>query len=335
MIATLLAGLLAGAAVGYALQRGQFCSHSAISGAFDGQFQLVRGWVLAVSVAAVGYAVVLLVPGSEGLNQGLALRPVQNVVGGVVIGVGMVVASSCISGLFYKLGSGMLGALVGLTGWGLGELLARPLDIPGPTVLSGGEGATLPGLLGLPRLAVAVVVLATVALTLRRLRPARERSTARWQWGPTLTGLGLGGAVTAAWGLAAVGGSSFGASSVGAVAGVAAGRPNTWLLAFLAALVVGSLLAARTAGGWWLRGERLGRYLQLGLGGVLLGAGGWIAGGCTIGHGLSGVSQLNLSSLLVVLAIVLGVGAARAVRRRMWRSVRATAWVLTKRLVRR
>ncbi len=327
VVVTLLTGLLAGAAVGYALQRSQLCSHSAIAGAYDGRFELARGWALAVAVAAVGYALVLSWPGTGGLNEGLAFRPVQNVLGGLLIGVGMVVAASCISGLFFKLGSGMLGALVGLLGWVVGELVARSLDVPGPTVLPGGRGATLPGLLGLPRLLVAVVVLAGVLLVVRRFRRDRDRSAPRWQWGPLLTGLGLGLALTAAWALAAVGGSSFGASSVGAAASVADGRPNAWLLAFLPALVLGSLVAARTAGGWWLRGESGRRFLGLAAGGVLLGAGGWIAGGCTLGHGLSGVSQLNVSSLVVVLAVVAGVGAARVVRRQLTGNTPAAAQV--------
>jgi len=42
-----------------------------------------------------------------------------------------------------------------------------------------------------------------------------------------------------------------------------------------------------------------------------LGAGGWIAGGCNLGHGLSGIAQLNVSSFVVVTAMVAGVGVAR------------------------
>ena len=110
-----------------------------------------------------------------------------------------------------------------------------------------------------------------------------------------------------------MGGSGFGPSSVGAVASVAAGRSNLWLVAFLLGIVVGGTLAARTAGGFLLRGEEPVRYARLAAGGVLLGAGGWIAGGCNLGHGLSGVAQLNVSSGVVVLAMVTGVAVTRRV----------------------
>ncbi len=313
MIAAAITGAAAGVVLGYVLQRGQLCFHSAISTALDRRFLLARGWALGVTLGAVGLALLFLLPGTESLNRGLAFRPVANIVGGLLIGAGMVVARSCVSGLFYKLGAGMLGALVGIGGWAAGELLARQLAVPGPTLLSGGAGATLPGLLGLPRLLVAAVALGGVALWLWR-RPGHDRPEHGWQWGWLPIGIGLGAAVTAGWALAAAGGSSFGPSSVGAVSSVAAGSPNYWLIAFLVGIVAGASVAARTAGGFWLRGEEPVRYLELAAGGVLLGAGGWIAGGCNIGHGLSGVAQLNVSSLVVVAAMVLGVAGTRQLR---------------------
>ncbi len=312
LVAALLTGVLAGVALGYVLQRGQLCFHAAIRDSLERRFLLARAWTLGVSVAAVGLALLFLLPGTDGLNRGLAFRPVANLVGGLLIGIGMVVARSCVSGLFYKLGAGMLGATVGLGGWAVGELLARQIRLPGPTVLGGGEGATVPGLLGVPRLLVAALVLVAVVFWLRR-RPGHDRPRQSWQWGWLPLGLGLGAATVVGWALAALGGSSFGPSSVGAVASLARGSANWWLIAFLLGIVAGATVAARTAGGFWVRGEEPVRYAQLASGGLLLGAGGWIAGGCNLGHGLSGVAQLNVSSLVVVAAIVAGVALARRV----------------------
>lgn len=311
-VAAIVTGGVAGIVLGYVLQRAQLCFHSTFAGLWSGRLLLLRGWLLGVATAAVGLSLLFLTPLADGLSRGLPFRPIANIAGGLVIGAGMVVASTCVSGLFYRLGSGMLGALVGIAGWIGGELVARQIRLPGPTVLPGGDGATIAGLLGVPRFAAALVFLALVLGVLLRW-PGGERPDHAWQWGWRTTGLALGVVTTAGWILAGLGGSSFGPSTVGASASVAAGSPNVWLIAFLVGLVPGAAIAARTSGVLRLRGERPVRYLRLATGGALLGAGGWIAGGCNLGHGLSGVAQLNVSSWVVVAAIVAGIRVTRAV----------------------
>jgi uncharacterized membrane protein YedE/YeeE len=53
------------------------------------------------------------------------------------------------------------------------------------------------------------------------------------------------------------------------------------------------------------------------VGGLLMGAGGVTAVGCTIGQGVSGVSTLALGSFLVLAAII--AGAVAALKYQMWR----------------
>jgi uncharacterized membrane protein YedE/YeeE len=88
-----------------------------------------------------------------------------------------------------------------------------------------------------------------------------------------------------------------------------------WLhLVFFSALVLGGLLSALAWGtlspGWGLRGtgfsstfgEGPGSSAVLLFGGVLTGFGTRMAGGCTSGHGLCGVSRLQPGSLLATAA---------------------------------
>jgi uncharacterized membrane protein YedE/YeeE len=95
---------------------------------------------------------------------------------------------------------------------------------------------------------------------------------------------------------------------------VAAFTTRSHLLFFLG-LVLGGALAAAVGGGWalssGLRSDGLARLADhLGLpsqglllaGGLLVGAGTRMAGGCTSGHGLCGVSQLQPGSLLATAA---------------------------------
>ncbi len=106
--------------------------------------------------------------------------------------------------------------------------------------------------------------------------------------------------------------------------------PSWWLVAFVIGIVVGSFIMSATRGRVEWRGETASRLVQLAIGGALLGAGGRIAGGCNLGHGLSGAAQLNVSSWTVVLAMAVGVGLAARVERTPARSARAPAqtfWV--------
>ncbi|WP_229660951.1 YeeE/YedE family protein [Marmoricola endophyticus] len=313
-------GLVAGALLGLVLQRSGMCFHSMFATAGRNETRLLRGWLVGVAIAGVLLSAVYLTPAGDALNSGLPFRPVGNVVGGLLIGVGMAVARSCASGLFYKLGTGMLGALVGIVGFVGGEYAATFTDLRGPTVLPGGDAGTISGSLGLPRLVVAVVIgavlLVAAVLLGRRAEAAAPRSSYdgsqpddRWSW--RATGVAIGLAVPAAWLLARVGGSTYGPSTVGATASLAAGSPNWWLIAFLVGLVPGAFVAARRAGDLWVRGETPVRYVQLLVGGFLLGAGGWIAGGCNLGHGLSGVAQLNVASWVAVVSMFVGVVASR------------------------
>ncbi|MDQ3735702.1 MAG: YeeE/YedE family protein [Actinomycetota bacterium] len=324
MVIAVLAGSVAGIGMGYVLHRGQLCFHAMFAGAWNGRFLLLRGWALAVGVGAVGLALVYLTPIGEDLSTGLPLRPVANIVGGLLFGCGMAVAQSCVSGLFYKFGAGMAGAAVGILGWMGGEIAVRDVRLPGPTLLPGGDAGTIPGILGLPRLVVALLVLAIVAGTLWRWR-ARAEQRAPWQWNWLVLGVGLGIVLVVGWILAGIGGVDFGPSTVGASAGVVAGDPNWWLVAFLMGIVLGGAVAARQTGAFVLRGESKVRYLRLLLGGFLLGVGGWIAGGCNLGHGLSGMAQLNVASILVVICMALGVRLAYAVIGRSGAAPRASA----------
>ncbi|MGI8936666.1 MAG: YeeE/YedE thiosulfate transporter family protein [Iamia sp.] len=327
MTSLLITGALSGLALGYVLQRTDLCFHSAWRGLFEGRYHLVKIWILGVALASVGLSVIYASDQWPQLNQGLGFRPQGNVLGGLTIGVGMVVAASCASGLFYKLGSGMLGAGVGLAAWFVGDVAGSRLfvgrdgglDLRGSvTELDAGPlkgGPTIPDVLGIDRGIVSVVFLVVVAAVLAR---SRRRTGARAQWSWWVGGAALGVATIAAWALAGIGDAPFGPSTVGAPASlVNGGAVNTWLVAFLVALIAGAVGAAAASKTLWVRGESPSRYVGLVAGGLLLGIGGQIGGGCNLGHGLSGAAQLNVSSWATVAAIVAGIAGARAVQVRI------------------
>lgn len=91
---------------------------------------------------------------------------------------------------------------------------------------------------------------------------------------------------------------------------------RSWRLQFLGGLVLGGLLSALLSGGWrpiwdlgmfdqaigWGPG---GKLLWMFLGGIFIGFGTRLAGGCTSGHGIFGVSNLERASLISTASFML------------------------------
>ena len=114
----MLALLAIGLAAGFLMHRSDFCMAGAFRDIFlFKEFKLIRPLVLIVAVSALLFEFSRLVgllpkypfPWFSAPSGG-------NLVGGVVFGVGMVLAGGCVVGVLYKLGSGNLLAGVALTG---------------------------------------------------------------------------------------------------------------------------------------------------------------------------------------------------------------------------
>jgi uncharacterized membrane protein YedE/YeeE len=94
---------------------------------------------------------------------------------------------------------------------------------------------------------------------------------------------------------------------------VTSGRP--WRLPLLAGLVLGGAISAVLGGGWepiWALGmfDRAigfgpaGKVAWMFVGGLLIGFGTRLAGGCTSGHGIFGMSNFEFPSLLTTLSFM-------------------------------
>jgi hypothetical protein len=96
---------------------------------------------------------------------------------------------------------------------------------------------------------------------------------------------------------------------------VVAGRE--WRLPLLAGLVLGGFLSAALGGGWsptWALGmfDRViglgpaGKLAWMFVGGLCIGFGTRLGGGCTSGHGIFGLSNFELPSLITTLSFMAG-----------------------------
>ncbi len=345
-VAVLALAFAASGVLGYALHRTHFCAMGAVSDwIVMGNSHRARQWALALAVAMCGFGALMLFSGISPLNtiyNSQRLPWLSLLLGGVMFGVGMVLASGCASKSLVRLGAGNLKQLVVLMAMGMAAL-ATMRGLPAVWRVQGldhidvawGAGPFFSQWLAqfsgwsLPFAGAVLALLLALGLGIWAVSDATFRS------GKLLfAGVGVGLITVLLWWTTGVLAwvpehpetleSVFLTTASGRMESMSfVGPVGYWLDAFLyfsdgtkrvnfgMALLPGVLLG--TAFSAWRAGTfrwegftqtaDLVRHL---VGGLLMGVGGVMALGCTFGQGLSGLSTLNLGSLLATAGIVLG-----------------------------
>ncbi len=332
-----LGGLLIGFLLGLLIYASNFCAMGSLADIHNfGDYRRFRAWVLAAATALAG-ATLLDTLGIVDLSRSMYLAPAFNWLGhsagGLMFGIGMVLAGGCPSRNLARAGGGDLRALLVLLVLGLAAFMAiagvlAPLRamLEGATriPLGWGPSQSLGDLLGhLAGLSspVAKVILATLIVAGALgycLADGRFRKSARHIG----SGLGVGGLVVAAWTLTGLAYDEM-ATRPTPPASLTFIRPVgdtlQWLSLYTAtpmpgfgvASVVGAMLgafaAARSMGRFRLAtfadADDTVRHL---CGAAMMGVGGVMALGCTLGQAVTGVSTLALGSFVTFAAIVAG-----------------------------
>ncbi len=320
------AGLALGAAFGVLAQFTRFCLRRVI--VTQGAERRSSGGVWIAALGAAVLATAALIEGGalqfEGHRYLAADLPLGGLLlGGALFGVGMVLTRGCISRLTVLAASGNLRAglvllVFAATAYATLRGVLAPLatDFAASTTLDGAGGVLLAGA-GVPAGAVALAI-GAIALVVAFLSGARPVMLA--------LGLGIGALVAVGWfatGIVAYDefdpipaeSLAFTSSTAGtlfyAMAATAL-EPNFGLGLVLGALA-GAHLSARARGELRLESfESPSQTLRYLLGAVFMGVGGVLAGGCTVGNGLSGVSTLGVGPMIGLAAIILGGAAAHA-----------------------
>ena len=335
-----LSAFLLGVGFGFLAERTGFCTMGAVSDAVAfNDWRRARSWVLAVGVAALGTELLRL-DGRVDLLQSIYLAPrlgwAGSLLGGSLMGFGMTLAGGCVSRNLVRLGGGdlrslvvlvVLGVIAYMTVHGLTALFRVALE--GATDIRldarGFNSQGLPevssALLGLGSAPVRslMIGLAGTALIAICLMDADFRGSARH----VVAGIGVGLAVVAGWWISAVVGYdeleptrpaslSFTAPVGNAIVYLMTftGSRLDFGVAVVGGTVVGALISALSGGGWRLLGfaDRADLTRNL-IGAAMMGFGGVVALGCSIGQGITGLSTLALGSVLATAAIVAGAAA--------------------------
>ena len=312
----------------------------------EGKPARMAAYVAAIGVAMLAVAGLQLVLGqalapSRPAYLGPELPWGRHVLGGVLFGAGMVLARGCPLRTLVRVGQGSAQALVLLVVMAVAAYVMTRTALYGAwfapwlSHLSvdlrrwGFQGQGLDALLGLHGLGARVALGASLGLGLLGLawRGLPWRQTRALWFGAVLIGLmvATGYAVTAGpWGARALdeaaflsqppdgmGVQSFSFAGPLSDAAYFALHPASQTLSFGVVAVLGALggalLAALLRREFRVEGFAAPRDMARSLFGAVLAGGGAVLGlGCTVGHGLSGISVLSVGSMLGLVSIFIG-----------------------------
>lgn len=330
----ILTGLALGAALGFALQRGRFC----VTGAFRdvwlaGQTRWLTAFLITIAVQSVG-AFALDAAGVIELGGG-TFPWLAAVLGGLVFGFAIVYAGGCATGTYYRAGEGLIGSWIALATYALAAAIMK--HGPGAPVVEALRGVTAPvgtvhELLGVsPWLLVGLLVAGTAAAAWHHLRkdaarpkpvqlPARRRGLARilferpWHAFAAAIVIGLLGvlAFPLSWATGRESGLGITTPSADIVAFLVTGDVELvdWGVMLVLGILLGSFVAAKGSGEFRVRVPDAQTVLRSTGGGLLMGVGAAIAGGCTIGNAMVGSATFTLQGWTAFAAMLLGTGLA-------------------------
>lgn len=328
MASKIALGLLCGVLLGFVLQRGRFCMVSAYRDVYlTKDNRLFIATLIAIAVQSIGvYALVEL--------GAIRVAPVPftwvaAVLGGFVFGVGIVLAGGCATGTWYRAGEGLIGSWIALFGYMLGSAATKfgalkPFHdwITGPKA----PDAFVYQTFGIsPWILIVLFSLVTAYAAWRHLRrpsvpvpslPQRKSGLAHLlfekRWHPFVTGALVGLIAVLAWPLS---------EATGRIAGLGITTPTGNLLRYLVTgdvkvldwgvflvlgIAIGSFIAAKGSGEFRWRVPPAKTAVNSLLGGLLMGFGAGVAGGCTIGNGLVNTAVWTWQGWVATPAIILG-----------------------------
>jgi uncharacterized membrane protein YedE/YeeE len=315
-----------GVAFGFVLQRGGFCGSSLLSSVvLYKEWKGLVGVLVAILVSMLGFALLAqlewIIPAPK------PLRLLSAVGGGLIFGVGMVLAGGCITGTLYKAGEGRVTSMLALLGIAIGGLAtnsgalasvkkwfaAATKDLPrigGLEELVGLSYVALAAIVGAAGLVLVVVV---YLVGNRSFRPAlSKQKLLSGGWSPITAGALVGVLGWVGYYLSGLAGRNYGLGGQGGVKGaielLTKGETSSsiWLVWMVAGTMVGSAISARMRGELKLRSADPATLLFALLGGVLVGVGAAIGRGCFIGNSVSGVALLSLHSIVFTVCIAVG-----------------------------
>ncbi|EKZ9487272.1 thiosulfate utilization transporter TsuA/YeeE [Enterobacter hormaechei] len=332
MPSMILSGLFCGALLGFVMQRGRFC----LTGGFRDMYiaknnRMFYALLIAIAIQSVG-VFTLIQLGVVQYDAG-AFPWLGTIAGGYIFGLGIVYAGGCATGTWYRAGEGLIGSWIALATYMVMSAVMRSPHAEGLNqVLKtySTEHNSIAATLGLsvwPLIALLVAVTLWVVrkeLKKPKLRvatlPPRRRGLAHLlfekRWHPFVTAVLIGLIALLAWPLSEATGRMFGLGITSPTANIlqflVAGQSKflNWGVFLVLGIFLGSFIAAKASREFRVRAADAQTTLRSAAGGLLMGVGASMAGGCSIGNGLVMTAMMTWQGWVGLVFMILGVWTA-------------------------
>lgn len=332
MLQTIVSGIICGALLGFVMQRGRFC----LTGGFRDMYiaknnRMFYALLIAISVQSLGVFALIqsgLVQYDAGVFPWLG-----TVIGGFVFGIGIVYAGGCATGTWYRAGEGLIGSWIALATYMVMSAVMRSPHAAGLNAFLAQHTTAHNGIAETLNISVwpliAALLVATVWLVSKELRkpklnvaslPPRRTGLAHLlfekRWHPFVTAVLIGLIALLAWPLSEATGRMFGLGITSPTANIlqflVSGESKyiNWGVFLVLGIFLGSFIAAKGSREFRVRAADAGTTLRSASGGVLMGFGASIAGGCSIGNGLVMTAMMTWQGWVGLVFMILGVWAA-------------------------
>jgi uncharacterized membrane protein YedE/YeeE len=329
-----ISGLAIGFAYGVVALLSGFCLLSGLRGWWaDGDSRLIRTFALALGVA-IAVTQLLAAGNVVDLGKSIYLQPSFSAplmfFGGLLFGYGMVLANGCGSRALVLLGRGNLRSFVVVIVLGIAAQMTLKGLIAPVRIEALQATQTTPKIITMPALLHTLGVgesyarmLAASAIAGALIIFAFAHGPFQRAWGQIAAGITVGLLVAGGWfATGYLGADDFNPAAVTSLTFIApiadsvqyamlsTGLTLNFGITMVAGVFAGSLATALITRRFHWEGFTSPRHMLRSIGGAaLMGAGGAMAYGCSIGQGLTGLSTLALASFVAVGGILLGTAA--------------------------
>lgn len=328
MIQMILTGLLCGALLGFVMQRGRFC----LTGGFRDMYiakdnRMFYALLIAIAVQSVGVYTLIQMDVIQ-FTTG-AFPWVAVIIGSFVFGIGIILAGGCATGTWYRAGEGLLGSWIALAGYMLMSTIMKsgPLtpvnDSISSVVLPKNSIAETTGISVWVFIAIfTAIVVWIISRELKKpkviipsMKPKRTgiaHLLFEKRWHPFFTAMLVGLIAILAWPLS---------EATGRMSGLGITTPSANILQYLVTgdisiinwgvflvlgIFLGSFIAAKGSREFRFRMPDAKTGITSFIGGILMGFGASLAGGCSIGNGLVMTAMMTWQGWVSLVFMILG-----------------------------